>query len=177
MRSCLVAGLVTLSIGACAKQAPLSTETTGPVGIEKVSVSIAPGVPIVAGQGMDCGAVSRRVCLARQIRADLETALPPRRATDRPAELIIGVTAMHIEGAARQLLIGSGHKMAFMAQLVDAETRDIIATSDEMAVSAGYTPGGVVAVALDAVSRDPMVRLSEEVAEDVCYWLDMPCDP
>lgn len=101
----------------------------------------------------------------------LETQTAPAFQGTTPARLDVEVIGLHIVSGGQAVLIGGNHTLQATLNVVEIGSGKTIAANPELAALAGYGPGGLISLIVEATSKDPVVRLSAGYASAARKWI------
>lgn len=105
----------------------------------------------------------------------METALSekvqPAFQGTKAASLDVTVLEVRIISGGQAVLVGGNHVLRATLDVVDKQTGTPIVSNPEMFSMAGYGPGGLLSLVVEATSSDPVLRLSKGYAEGAHNWL------
>ena len=87
------------------------------------------------------------------------------------AKLSVSIKTVHIVSSGQALIFGGHHFLHADFEVIDLASGEKLARYEELIVTAGYGPGGLLSIAFEAASSDPYDRLSLAYAEAVRNWL------
>lgn len=85
--------------------------------------------------------------------------------------LDVDVSRVAIVSGGQSVLVGGAHVLQATFTIVDAGSGTTLATYPDLFSQAGYAPGGLLSLIVEATSSDPFERLSAEYASGVRNWL------
>ncbi len=113
--------------------------------------------------------------LRERLQREVQTAMERKFAAGfdgtRPVEIQVILNSVNVVSSGQAVLVGGAHSLRATFKVVDAATDEVLASNSQLATSAGYAPGGLLAVLSEAASRDPVTRMSEGYAENAHSWL------
>lgn len=88
-----------------------------------------------------------------------------------PAKLQVKVVEVTIVSGGQSVFVGGSHVLRATLNVVDLASGKTIASNPELFSIAGYGPGGLLSLIVEAASNDPVERLSDGYADAAKIWI------
>ena len=108
---------------------------------------------------------------AEVLKSKIDQIVAPEFTGSRRATLKVDIETIRIVSGAQALLFGGSHGMSADMQIVEEVGGRVLASYPAIQESGGYAPGGVLALAVEAVSSDPYERMASSMAEQIRDWI------
>ena len=105
------------------------------------------------------------------VKSAYETELVNTSSGTQAAKAVVTVNRLRVASAAQSALVGGGHSLNASVVVTEVETGEQIAALNEIGSVAGVPTGGLLAIAFEAGSRDPVVRMAEASGRKTCEAL------
>ena len=109
---------------------------------------------------------------ADQLERILAQKVQPGFTGSAPAKLSVLIRQVYIVSGTQAMIFGGTHILRADFEVTDLASNRRLARYEDLTVTAGYGPGGVISLAFESASRDPYSRLSLDYAEAVNEWLE-----
>lgn len=88
-----------------------------------------------------------------------------------PTKIQVKVVEVRIISGGQSVFVGGNHFLRATLDVVDLASGKTIAANPELLAIAGYGPGGLLSLIIEAASNDPVERLSIGYAEAAKKWI------
>ncbi len=105
------------------------------------------------------------------MKQQFEKAMMPAFEGPDPAVAVVDIKNVHIVSGGQALILGGSHVMEINFELKDRVNGKGLAAYYNMVTTAGYAPGGLLAIAVELMSNDPFERMSADLAVKARDWL------
>lgn len=107
-----------------------------------------------------------------ELRASLDELVKPAFSGSRAAKLHVNIEDVRIVSSGQAILVGGSHTLKADFEVFDAKTETSLARYDDLIVVAGYGPGGLISILVEATAKEePYERLSDIYANSINAWL------
>ncbi len=109
--------------------------------------------------------------VVEMMEATLAQQVQPAFQGNAPSRLEVRIFEVRIISGGQSVFIGGAHVLRATLNVVDLGTGRSIAQNQELFSQAGYAPGGLLSLIIEAASADPVERLSVGYANGAREWL------
>ena len=109
--------------------------------------------------------------VVEMMEATLAQQVQPAFQGNAPSRLEVRIVEVRVISGGQSGFIGGAHVLRATLNVVDLGTGKSIAQNQELFSQAGYAPGGLLSLIIEAASADPAERLSVGYANGAREWL------